>query len=242
MRPIILMAFLGTFSATPALAEYITDENREWTFELQFSSYRPRIDSQFESQSNSLSAPYETAFGSGGELMFTFAFERHIYAPIGTLSAGFSCGYWNVEGESVAASTASSSDAVDTTEMSIFPLFAQATYRLDEWADIVPIAPVFRIGLDYYMWRIYDGGGDVARFGPGQDAEGGTWGWHGVIGVHILLDYLAEEMAADFKRNAGVHNTYLTVEYRLAQVDDFGSATSFRLGDDTFFIGLALDL
>ena len=49
-------------------------------------------------------------------------------------------------------------------------------------------------------------------------------------------------MAYDFERDAGVENTYLTLEYRFAQVDDFGSATSFRLGDDTFFIGLALEL
>ncbi|MEE2789612.1 MAG: MXAN_2562 family outer membrane beta-barrel protein [Myxococcota bacterium] len=242
MRPMILAAVLSLFTTGTAWGEPSKDAEKAWTFELQFASYRPRIDSQFESQSNSLSAPYETAFGTGGDLMFTFAFERHILMPFGSLSAGFSLGYWNVEGESVAASSASSSDAADTTEMSIFPLFMQATYRLDEWVDIVPIAPVVRIGLDYYMWRVYDGGGDVAQFGPGQDAEGGTWGWHSVVGLHILLDYLAQDMAADFKQNAGVHNTYLTIEYRRSQVDDFGSATSFRLGDDTFFIGLALEL
>ena len=67
-------------------------------------------------------------------------------------------------------------------------------------------------------------------------------GWHAAVGIHVLLDYLARDMAYDFERDAGVENTYLTLEYRFAQVDDFGSASSFRLGDDTFFIGLALEL
>ena len=214
----------------------------EWTFDLQFASYRPRIDSQFESGDESLRPPYETAFGNDGDLLFTIAVERHLWSGFGTLSLGAAGGYWNAEGKSIPADNATTTDAEDSTEMSIFPFFLQATYRLDKWADVIPFAPVGRIGFDYYYWRIYNGADEVAEFGPGKPASGGTMGWHAAVGIHILLDYLARDMAYDFERDAGVENTYLTLEYRFAQVDDFGSASSFRLGDDTFFIGLALEL
>ena len=59
----------------------------EWTFDLQFASYRPRIDSQFETGDESLRPPYETAFGNDGNLLFTIAVERHLWSGFGTLSS-----------------------------------------------------------------------------------------------------------------------------------------------------------
>ena len=106
----------------------------------------------------------------------------------------------------------------------------------------MPLAPVVRAGYSHYFWRILDGAGDIAQFSTGNEASGATQGWHAAFGVHLLLDFLDREMADDFANDAGVENSYLTLEYRYSRVDDFGSADSFRLGDETLLRGLALDL
>tara|TARA_B100001093_G_scaffold354265_1_gene338748 strand:- start:198 stop:488 length:291 start_codon:yes stop_codon:yes gene_type:complete len=96
--------------------------------------------------------------------------------------------------------------------------------------------------LSYSYWRIYDGSDSVAEFAPGQKATGGTLGWHAAVGIHLLLDALDPEAAIDFERDAGLMNTYFTIEYQYSRVDDFGSAESFRLGDEVLMFGLALDI
>ena len=60
-------------------------------------------------------------------------------------------------------------------------------------------------------WRILDGAGDTARFSSGEEASGGTWGWHAGFGVNLLLDYFSPTMASDFNRDAGVNNSYFRV-------------------------------
>jgi hypothetical protein len=49
-------------------------------------------------------------------------------------------------------------------------------------------------------------------------------------------------MAWAFDRDAGVNHSYLTFEYQVAVVDDFRDPNSFRLGNESFFFGIALDL
>ena len=44
------------------------------------------------------------------------------------------------------------------------------------------------------------------------------------------LDNLDPSNADAFERDAGVKNTYLGIEYRKAQIDDFGNAQSLRVG------------
>jgi len=213
-----------------------------WYVDLQVGSYQPRIDSQFEQSENSTVAPFESAFGTESSLSIQLGAERHVWSGVGTLSVGLSIGYWSLEGNAIAANGSEDSDATDTTEFVVYPMQLQTTYRIDTWSNYVPLVPIARLGLSYYYWRILDGGGDTAQFGPGKEAAGGTLGWHATIGAHLLLDFLDREMAADFERDAGVYNSYLTVEYRYARVDDFGAKDSFRLGDETVLIGLAMDL
>jgi hypothetical protein len=236
---IIFSALL--FLIGSAFAETVT-ESPSWSIDLQVGSYMPRIDSQFESSDNSAAPPYETAFGTSESLLLKIGAERHVFSVFGSLSIGVTAGYWSIEGNAVPADGAEDSSAADTTEFLIYPLQLQATYRLDTWANLIPIVPVIRGGLSYYLWRILDGSGEVTQFAGGNEASGATKGWHTSVGVHLLLDFLDEEMAADFERDAGVKNSYLTVEYQYSQVDDFGAADSFRLGDETILIGLTMDL
>ena len=159
---------------------------------------------------NSATPPYEEAFGTGRDLLINLGAERIVMSGFGTASVGLSAGYWNVEGNAVQVDGSTDEQAGDSTEMVIYPLQVQASYRLDTWAHIVPLAPVVRAGYSHYFWRILDGAGDIAQFSTGNEASGATQGWHAAFGVHLLLDFLDREMADDFTNDAGVENSYLT--------------------------------
>ncbi|MEE2757634.1 MAG: MXAN_2562 family outer membrane beta-barrel protein [Myxococcota bacterium] len=235
-----MIRFIYTTFLLAALASsaFADDLPPKYTLGIQVGNYTPNIDSQFEQSAGSVLPPYQSAFGGDPSLLFNVSIHRNIPTPIGTTSIGVSAGYWCKEGKAIAPA---GSDASDTTEMVIYPLQLQGSYRLDRWLDYVPLAPVARVGLSYSYWRIYDGADNVAEFAPGQRATGGTLGWHATVGVHLLLDALDPEAAIDFERDAGLMNTYFTVEYQYSRVDDFGSADSFRMGDEILMFGLALD-
>ena len=237
----LLIAIAGLMVGSIAYASPASKETRRWSFEIQAGPYQPRIDSQFVVTEGSKTPPYEATFGDESPLLINMVFDRHIAHILGPISLGISAGLWSVSGEAVPID-GSTAEASDTTEMEIYPLAVQVSYRLDAFAENFPIAPVVRAGVDYYLWRILNGNGDVANFDATNQAMGGTHGWHYAIGFHLLLDALASDMARDFNYNAGVQNSFITFEYRSSQVDDFGSADSFRLGDDSYFVGLALDL
>lgn len=231
---ILVSALLLVGLAVPGLAS-AEEEGRSATLQLSLSPYRPDIDAQV----NGSPGPYETVFGAGNELMFQIGWESHIISDAGALSVGMTFGYWSVEGNTLLEGGGTGGDK---TKMQMLPIQAQLSYRFDMFAEYFPLAPIGRVGLDYYLWRILDGTGEVAQFSPGNEAFGGTYGWHAAFGVHLLLDFFAIEMATDFERDAGVYNSFLTAEWRYSQVDEFGSATSFRLGDSSFVFGLALEL
>ncbi|MCA9542824.1 MAG: hypothetical protein KC613_00495 [Myxococcales bacterium] len=227
-------------SATAAHGREVRESSRSNAVEFKIGAYMPRIDSQFQASSAGVEGglPYKRIFKNDDPFMMMLGVDQHIVRELGTLSLGFAAGWWSVEGKGVSAG----GEGSDTTTLQMIPMQFQATYRLDLWEEIVPLVPVLRGGLDYVYWSIKDGGDEVTTFPTGAEASGGTWGWHVTVGLHFLLDYLDPSMAADFDRDAGVNGSYLVLEYQMATIDDFGGGDSFRLGDDTFFIGLALDL
>lgn len=218
--------------------------DRSTIFEFKAGPYQPRIDSEFQVPAGadpaSYEFPYEGSFGNDSPWMFLATYELQIFNDMGTLSSGVTAGYWSVSGTNGSLDPAS--EATEETGILMIPTQLGLTYRLDQLSDRLPIVPVVRLGLDYYLWQITRGDGEVAEFSNGNKAEGGTFGYHAGFGLHFLLDFLSPTMASDFDRDAGVNNSYLTFDYVYSQVDDFGSATSLRLGDSTFFVGLALDL
>ena len=246
----IAMALVLTTVNTAQAQDRILESSRTSNFEIRLGGYVPDIDEEFlpyslarDADGNEIRVPekrpYEEIFGNDDRLMVMALYEQHIFKSFGTLSAGFGAGYWSAECDGIPEE---GSSATDTTEMTIVPLIAQMSYRFDAFQHLVPVVPVVRLGLDYYMWRITDGSGDVAEFVPGEPAQGATWGWHANFGLHLLLDTLAPEMAADFDRDAGVNHSYLTFDFHTANINNFGSGSSFRLGDNTVFVGLAFDL
>ncbi|MEE2644998.1 MAG: MXAN_2562 family outer membrane beta-barrel protein, partial [Myxococcota bacterium] len=213
------------------------DSDRSATIELRFGAYIPQIDSEFAKEPG-VPTPYEAVFKNDDPMMSVFGAERHLHQRYGTLSIGFAVGRWSVEGVGLSEAPG----VKDTTELTITPFSAHVGYRFDRYQESFPLIPMARLGLSYYLWEIFDGAGETTRFPSGEEASGGTLGWNMSIGAYLLLDYFDQEMAWFFDRDAGVNNSYLTIEYQIARVDDFGAADSFRLGNDTLFFGLALDI
>ncbi|MCB9540430.1 MAG: hypothetical protein H6704_29790 [Myxococcales bacterium] len=235
-----LLVGLGALAA-PGVASadlvQIKESPRTTFIEFRMGNYLPGIDDEFDTSARK--GPFEEVFGSSPELMFNLMWEQHIWHGFGTLAGGVGIGYWSIDGTGVAVGGA---DADDSTTMRILPLQAQLSYRFDHFRDSWPLVPVAALGIDYYAWDILGGDDEVTDFDSGQEARGGTWGWHYSVGLHLLLDFFAPEMAFDFDREAGVNSSYLTLEYQGLQVSDFGASDSFRLSDEVFMFGIALEL
>ena len=206
------------------------------TVVLSGGAYQPSIDEEFSIE-DGVKRPYERIFEDQSPLMLQVQLERHLLQTNGTLSAGGSFGFWSVEGEGLSVTTVS-----ESTKLSVIPLSLYVGYRLDQFQSVFPVVPVFKAGLSYYSWTIYDGAGDVSQFVDGSEASGGTMGWFYSVGAHFLLDFLDKEMAWAFDRDAGVNHSYLTFEYQNSRIDDFADPDSFRLGNNIYFFGIALDI
>jgi hypothetical protein len=242
-----IVAILSIGSASTAQENWYGPLDRDWSIRLMGGAFKPEIDSQFDANTNPQSLPYESFFGTASPLMLNLGIERFVSNLGGGLSFGMTLGYWSVAG------TLKSEDAdlstTDETELVLFPLTLEASYYLDSIAHSFPIVPFFRVGVDYCVWEVLDGSGDTASFvyqtadGTQEyEAFGATQGWHYAFGVQLLLDTLDAVNADAFERDAGVRNTYLGVEYRKTQIDDFGNAQSLRVGGRSINFGLYIDL
>ncbi|MDP6943964.1 MAG: MXAN_2562 family outer membrane beta-barrel protein, partial [Myxococcota bacterium] len=135
----------------------------------------------------------------------------------------------------------------DETSLYLLPLTASVTYRFDWLAQKwnIPIVPYGKVGFTYTIWWVTTGSGEISNTydleGTGRAGYGGTFGFHVAGGFQILLDWAAPTMAAEFDNEVGVNNSYLFFEYGFHSVNDFGSSTSFDLGDDTFSAGMMFE-
>jgi len=166
----------------------------------------------------------------------------HLTERIGVLAIGMGVGIGSVEAKGFVEG--SSSRAVEESRLRLLPLNASLSYAFDLVAEryAFPLVPTASIGLDYMLWWIHDGAGDVARTtDPKGEGKGGTWGWHYSLGLRLLLDVLAPDMAQSFDLDMGVNNSYLYLEYLVTDIDRFGDKTSLRLSSNTLFFGIAFD-
>jgi hypothetical protein len=237
----IVAAALAVVALVPATAR-AEDSPQTMAFEIKFGAYRPAIDSEF---SNDSAKPYAEIFDDESFLMSRFEFDWQILRAAGSsLGVGFGAGYGSVTGKGLLSDW---SESADDTEFSMVPMDLSAVYRFDLLARHagVPFVPVFKGGVDYVIWWITDGLGDVSDYkddkGVLSDGSGGTFGWHASAGLCFLLDFLEEDAAKIFDVEFGVNNSYLFAEYVYSQIDDFGSDKSFFLGDQTVYFGLAFE-
>lgn len=205
------------------------------TFELRVGTYLPEVDSAFSGD-----GPYKQIFKDESMLLVEAEFERILWHGVGTLGVGVDFGFMQAVGKGL---DVQGNTSVDTTVFNIIPLRVGAIYRFDLLTRElgIPLVPVLKAGLDYYIWWITNGAGDVAEFEGGGEGFGGTAGWHVAPALHLHLDGFSPRSANNLDFDFGIKNTYLFAEYLITQVDDFGSSSSIVLSDSALMFGLAFD-
>lgn len=222
-------AAIISFSPTDAAA---AESDTYGFFEFRFGSYYPSIDEEF----GGAAQPFGDVFGTSNLFYGEFEIGFFFYEGFGKAGTSMHFGYTSVTGNAI-----SDAEVGDETSMLLVPIRASLLYRLDYLSQqtSIPLMPVAKVGLDYILWSVDGTDGDTATF-EGDDASGGTWGYHAAVGLHFLLDVIDTSSAALFDLNWGINNTYLFAELMLSQVDNFGG-DGFDLSDEMWLFGLSFE-
>jgi len=209
-------------------------------FQLRFGPYTPQVDSE-----KSLSGkPFKDIFGGGSEMLFEMGLDYEIWRGFGVVSVGGSFGFVQYLGKGLTRSGGKSSD---TTVLNLVPFRLNVGYTFDKLMDWwrIPFEPYVVGGLDYYIWWVLDGVGDVASYedeaGKSFTARGGIFGGHFSVGLKLLLDVLDQEAANHLENQVGVMNSFFFAEYTMSWVDQFGASGHMNVGDQTFMFGLMME-
>ncbi len=230
-----------------------------WMVELKFGPYKPNVDAE----PGLAGRPYMDVFGcgpgkdcstwSGYDVMSQLEVDFQFWQPHGSLAVGLTTGYFRISGHSLVPEDPSlpydpdSNPYVpsgDKTTMNLVPLVLQLVYRWDymalHWG--VPLVPYVKAGGVYTFWWIENGDGDTAKFGNGDKAYGGTFGYQINLGLALLLDPLEPSAAKVMDAELGVNHTYLFCEFAHSQVRWSFTGERMRLGmPATFYAGLAME-
>jgi hypothetical protein len=234
----LLISGAGLMTAPEAHAE--TPVN--WTMNLRVGNYMPAIDSEFDAGTT---GPYSEIFDNASMMLYRAEVGYQLSEQFGRLFFTWQAGYGSVTGNGI--ETGSGDASSDTTTFHVVPLSFSLFYEFDQLARKhgFPLIPYLRAGIDYNIWWITDGVGDVAQFtddeGTKHSAEGGTLGGHFTVGLRLLLDTFAEEMAWEFDDDLGFNQSYLFMEMTQLTVNDGDSESSFDLSDTLFSFGLGFD-
>jgi len=212
----------------------------QYQFQARFGFYRPAIDSE----AGLSGKPFGEIFGNSSRFLFELALDWEFLHLWGPLSAGGSAGFVQYLGKAL---TADGQKTSDTNVFNLLPLRLNVSYtfdRLYSWLSL-PFMPYVSGGLDYFIWWVLDGVGNVASFtdaeGHKSSARGGIFGAHFSVGLKLLLDALDREAAGNLQTSAGIINSYLFVEYNFNWVDGLGVGSHFDLSDDLVMFGLAME-
>ncbi|MCI0573932.1 MAG: MXAN_2562 family outer membrane beta-barrel protein [Myxococcaceae bacterium] len=220
MRVVAGLACLLMATAASAQVMVVTGDStqspRTSMLELKLGSYLPMIDSE----PGLTGTPFASTFGAGGILLFELEYNWQFFQDFGSAALGFSAGYGEKFGDAKAVGTG---EVAGSTGMRVFPLRLLGVYRFDVLAMKfgVPLVPYGKLGLVGIPWSVVKGS-SIETF-DGQKGQGFRYGYQGVAGLALQLDFLAPRMARDFDSSLGVNHSYLFGEYTWANVDNFGS-------------------
>jgi MYXO-CTERM domain-containing protein len=233
----ILLLALGV--ALPGRSEAASPQTS--SLDLRVGSYTPQIDREFANTNGA--TPYGKVVSDGAyEVGFTI--DWRIWHKFGEFAMGVGAARWTKDGHGL---TLAGDTTSDTTTLSIVPISVDAVYRFDVLAERYdfPLVPYARAGIVYALWWMENGVGNISRTtiaGKTEEAQGGTGGFQGAIGMRLLLDVFEPQAARSFDIEMGVNHSYLFAEYRKLVLTDFGNPKSIDLSDGIFAFGLAFDL
>ncbi len=259
---LVLLIAAGTLTASQARAQTIYHDDfivqdqsdeawngtpREFAIEVRFGLYTPNVDSEFGG-GNTAPQPQLYTFGSKQRPMWQIEFDWEFLQKFGTLALGGVVGYYKENSHACKLSGLSADGQCadpsgDNTGLRLIPLAALLVYRMDEAANYwkIPLVPYAKFGLNYTIWTVTNGDGNVATYPSGGRGQGGTMGWQAAAGLSLQLDFLDPGAARGFDADAGVNHTYAFFE--LDHIDGSGLYRKdvLRVGDNTWFAGLMFE-
>ncbi len=163
-------------------------------------------------------------------------------------------GWWSKEGKTRKCTDASginiactfatigdSADGNDKTRFATLPLSLGLVYRFDQLKRHLYVPFVFYVkgGLDYVFWWSSSSG--ERELLNGESASGGTFGYHGALGVAFNLDWLEPSAARKSSSQNDVVDAYIFFEARRSWIDGFGDSTRVDFSDTYGQLGLAIE-
>ncbi len=251
--------------ATPAQAQAVTHDNddepvdqpkayrtpKEWAIELRFGPYRPDVDSEFSGSTGA--TPYKAMFGGKRHLMSQVELDWQFFQAFGSLAAGVTVGYYSqstkaftadATGKCVPDPTTTSGCRLsgDTTSLRLIPIAALLVYRWDVAAEhlSIPLVPYGKLGLNYTLWQINDGNGNVPDY-QGGHGSGGTLGWQAAAGISLLLDFIDPSATRTLDMETGVNHSYVFFEWNRVDATGLGMKNKLHVGDSRWVIGLMFE-
>lgn len=214
--------------------------SQDFGLSLHFGPYRPDIDGELETAGESRT-PYADFFG-GRKLLGAMSFEWQFLRRFGALAVGGTVGYFSATGSNPLTNH-SGQQSADESRLRLVPLAAELIYRLDVANERyhVPLVPYVKGGLDYVIWAVNDSNGQIVSDGAGGKARGGTLGYHGTIGLSLVLDFMDPDAAREFDSDSGINHTHLFFEYTSARVNGLGQSHKLHVGDNTWNMGLLFE-
>jgi hypothetical protein len=225
---------------------------REWAFEARFGPYRPNVDSELSA--SAVAPPYQTVFGGKRHLMSQLELDWQFFQAFGSLAAGVAIGYYSESAKAFVAdpntgkcvpdptTTGACERSGDTTSLRLIPIAALLVYRWDvaaqQWK--IPLVPYAKLGLNYTLWQINDGNGNVPDY-KGGHGSGGTAGWQAAAGMSLQLDFLDPDSTRSLDMETGINHSYVFFEWNRVDATGLGLSNKLHVGDSRWVIGLMFE-
>ena len=203
-----------------------------WSKESNPDKSKPKPEVKPEPKSNfSLEFWYQQFYFEEEEI-FEEVFDQEHFDPIGirfggfplkNLEIAFGVGYVQEKGYGVGSGGIPSGEEVRFT---IVPVQLELCYRLDFLEEQL-LVPSVGVGWDWWYFK------EDNEFA--DDVEGDKTGWHGVIGLGILLDRIDPSSRFYLQNEWGIENVFLEITYRYGE---FEKEDGFNFSGVGYSIGL----
>lgn len=208
---------------------------QHFAVEVRFGPYLPNVDSEFDGARH----PYRDFFGTSAQLLSQVEVDYELFHRFGTVAVGAGFGYFDVTGTAMFEDSTGRT-STDTSTLTVLPFALSAVYRFDVFLERnrFPVVPFAKLGLDWAYWSISDGNGEIATDATGGKGRGGTLGWHGAVGLQLVLDFFDWDAARDFDADMGVNHTSIVFQMTHADISGLGRPNRLHVGDTNWSLGL----
>lgn len=205
-------------------------------FEFRIGPYTPDVDSEF----NGGATPYEDSFGTKPSVSPGVEIDwQAIRIPyFGSLGPGIGWHWFRKKG--IAEFTDGTAGSAHPHFLRVMPMYGVAVLRVDVLSRelSIPLVPYVKGGFAWAFWKSKDAG-EMSETEDGEKAKGLETGYQGQVGVMLLINQLAPQMAIDMDNSSGINNAYLFLEGWASNINSFG--TGMQVGAVTWTAGLALE-